>query len=128
MDAAIVKILSQRAHLTKRALDKSRPASLKAKVLAALASNATVGRTAQHRKELLKMFTANDVDTLVEFARLVRLYPNEPVENLWAQAGGEAVQQGVQSDGACACGHKWESHNKNGCCWDEECECTQPRR
>ena len=38
----------------------------------------------------------------------------------------EAAQQGVQSDVACACGHQWLSHNDNGCCWDDECQCTRP--
>ena len=33
------------------------------------------------------MFTGNQ-DVLVEFARLAREYPSEPVENLWEQAGG----------------------------------------
>lgn len=33
------------------------------------------------------MFTGNQ-DVLVEFARLAREYPAEPVENLWEQAGG----------------------------------------
>ena len=26
---------------------------------------------------------------------------------------------------ACACGHLWLSHNDNGCCWDDECQCTR---
>ena len=37
-----------------------------------------------------------------------------------------AAQQGAQSDVACACGHQWLSHNDNGCCWDDECQCTRP--
>ena len=34
--------------------------------------------------------------------------------------------KGAQSDVACACGHQWLSHNDNGCCWDDECQCTRP--
>ena len=38
----------------------------------------------------------------------------------------KAAQQSVQTDVACACGHQWLSHNDNGCCWDDECQCTRP--
>jgi len=33
------------------------------------------------------------------------------------------IAQAVQ--GVCSCGHAWTAHNQNGCCWDDECECTQ---
>ncbi|MGB2788931.1 MAG: hypothetical protein WBC13_06385 [Dokdonella sp.] len=33
-----------------------------------------------------------------------------------------------EPDGTCDCGHAWTAHNENGCCWDDDCDCTQPRR
>jgi hypothetical protein len=50
------RCLQSVSRLTKRTLDKSRPASLKTKVLAALASNAKVGRTSSQQKAEVKMF------------------------------------------------------------------------
>jgi len=63
----------------------------------------------------------------LEFIQSIDGYENSKTANELRQAI-EAAQQGVQADGACMCGHQWSSHNRNGCCWDEECECTQPRR
>lgn len=49
------------------------------------------------------------------------------LENEWV-AQNQNAQQSVHLTGLCSCGHAWDSHNENGCCWDEDCDCTQPRR
>jgi hypothetical protein len=39
-----------------------------------------------------------------------------------------AAQPATPADATCTCGHLWSAHNDLGCCWDDECPCSQPRR
>jgi len=40
----------------------------------------------------------------------------------------EAAEPVTPADATCTCGHLWSAHNDLGCCWDDECPCSQPRR